>query len=191
VVYAAGQGAEDERQVAEASEATHIAAGPFGRRERLLDARHLADLGALSAEARAALPGGLPRHTFTAAVVSAPGMAYGQHWHWGDRVTASFQGERIDCHIDEVHIIVEAGRETVRAWLRAENAAPPPLNENEAVERLSSAETEVTYQQVQRGSLPAGARLTLPEHGHLLVYARYEMTGSLELGAGARLVVLM
>jgi hypothetical protein len=39
--------------------------------------------------------------------------------------------------------------------------------------------------------VPADALLALPPQGHLLVYGRYEIVGSVLLAAGARLVVLV
>jgi hypothetical protein len=189
VVYAAGQGVEAERLVAEAIDTARSSASPFGRRERLVDARQIADVDELAAEAQAALAAGHPRRTFQAMVVSMPGMAYGRHWRWGDRVTASFDGEIIDCHIDELEVIVEGGRETVRAWLRADGLEP--LSPGGQVDKLAADERETTYQQVQRGALPANATLMLPPGGHLLLYGRYELAGSLALDAGARLVILV
>jgi hypothetical protein len=189
VVYAAGQGVESERLVAEAVDATRSTASPFSRRERLVDARQIADVSALAAEAQAALAAGHPRRIFQALIVNTPGMAYGRHWRWGDRVTASFDGEIIDCHIEELHVVVESGRETVRAWLRADGLEPLSLGGQ--VDKLAADERETTYQQVQRGALPAGTALMVPPGGHMLVYGRYEMVGSLTLDAGARLVVLV
>lgn len=188
-VYAAGQGAESERLILETGDAARIAASPFGRRERLVDARHVASSADLDAEARAALAAGRPRDTFRATVVSKPGAAYGQHWRWGDRVTASFDGEIIACHIDEVHVTVEHGRETVQASLRANGSEPAALSTQ--IGRLAAAETETTYQQVQRGALPSGSTLLVPPQGQLLVYGRYEMAGRLVLGDGAKLVLVI
>lgn len=188
VVYAAGQGIETERLIAEAHDPVRIASTPFGRRERLLDARHIASPADLAVEARSALAAGRPRRTFRATVVSAAAIAYGQHWRWGDRVTAAFDGEIIACHIDEVHVIVEDGRETVWATIRAEGIAPPGLDQR--VDRLSAGEAEAAYQQVQRGGLPVDTTLAVPTDGQMLVYRRYELAGRLTLNTGAKLVVL-
>jgi hypothetical protein len=188
VIYAAGQGAESERLLAEVSDSARIAGSPFGRRERLLDARHLATLTALAAAAEAALAAARPRRTLRAAVVDMPGMRYGQHWRWGDQVTAVIAGEPVACHIEEVHVTVTEEGEQVRAWLRVEGSASALAGE--IAGRLAAPEHEVTYQQVQRGALPEGALLMLPPQGHLLVYGRYDLAGSVLLEAGARLVVL-
>jgi hypothetical protein len=189
VIYAAGQGAESERLVAEASDPARMAGSPFGRRERLLDARHLASPTALAAAAQAALTAARPRRTLRAAVVDMPGMRYGQHWRWGDRVAAVIAGEPVACHIEEVQVTVTEEGEQVRAWLRVEGSASALAGE--IAGRLAAPEQEVTYQQVQRGTVPADALLALPPQGHLLVYGRYEIVGSVLLAAGARLVVLV
>lgn len=188
-VYAGGQGAEEERLIVGAGDSLRSAASPFGRRERLLDARHIADGDALQAEAAANLATGRPRSLFRATVTSNPGSIYGVHWRWGDRVTAAFAGEIFDCHIDEVEVTVEAGQETVRAWLRAEGTPLPSLAEQ--VARLTSSETETTYQQVQRSTLPASTTLLVPPEGHMLLYGRYAIAGSLSLGSSGRLVILV
>jgi hypothetical protein len=189
VIYAAGQGAESERLMAETSDPTRIAGSPFGRRERLHDARHLASPAALAAAAQAALAAARPRYTLRAAVVDMPGMRYGQHWRWGDRVTAVIDGIPLICHIEEVHVTFAAGREQVRAWLRVEGSAAAAASA--LAGRRATPEHEVTYQQIQRGALPEGALLQVPPQGHLLIYGRYDIAGSVLLAAGARLVVLV
>lgn len=189
VVYAAGQGVEAERLVAEAGDSPRIATSPFGRRERLVDARQVGNVNDLLAEARAALVASRPRRTFRASVVSTAGIAYGQHWRWGDRVTAAFEGEIIACHIDEVQVIVEAGRETVQATVRADGLAP--LTRDSHLDRLVASESEATYQQMQREVLPADTTLRLPQQGQILVYGRYEVAGSLLLNSGAKLVIVV
>jgi hypothetical protein len=188
VVYAAGQGAEAERQVVAASDATRTNGSPFGRRERLIDARHIRDTGALLAEARAALVAGQPRRTFRATIVSTPGATYGQHWDWGDRVTAVFDGEQFHCVVDELEISVTPGRETIRAHLRTDDAVSPVVPRFQQL--TSAVETEVIYQQVQRAALPAASTLALPTGGQLLGYGSYTIAGRLDLGTGSRLVIL-
>jgi hypothetical protein len=189
VIYAAGQGVESERLLAETSDPARMAGSPFGRRERLLDARHLASPTTLAAAAQAALATARPRRTLRAAVVDMPGMRYGQHWRWGDRVTAVIAGEPVACHIEEVQVTVTPEREQVRAWLRVEGSASALAGE--IARRPAAPEQETIYQQVQRGALPADALLMLPPQGHLLVYGRYDIAGSVQVGAGARLVVLV
>jgi hypothetical protein len=189
VIYAAGQGAESERLMAETSDPARMMGSPFGRRERLLDARHLASPAALTDAAQTALAAAWPRRTLRAAVVDMPGLRYGQHWRWGDRVTAVIAGEPVACHIDEVHVTIAEGREQVRAWLRVEGSTSALAGA--LTRRQAAPEREVTYQQVQRGALPQGALLMLPPQGHLLVYGRYDIAGGVLLEAGARLVVLV
>jgi hypothetical protein len=190
VVYAAGQGAETERQQVIVSDAARLAASPFARREQFVDARHVRDLPNLTAEAQAALAAGQPRRAFRATITSTPGMAYGQHWRWGDRVTAAFQGDLIDCQIDEVQVIVEGGRETVRATLRAEGTMLSGRRGTPAA-LVNSSETEATYQQVQRGTLPPASVLELPPGGQMLTYGRYTVAGRLILTGESRLVILV
>jgi hypothetical protein len=188
VIYAAGQGADAQRRLAQVSDQDRLRGSPFAWRERLLDARHIGSDPDLAAEARAALVAGRPRHTFQAEIVSTPGSTYGQHWRWGDRVTAVVAGEVLTCHIDAVQVTVANGRDTVRAHLRSSEATPSALAAPAAAQP-AVAEIEATYQQVQRHSLPAEHVLTLPEQGHLLAYRQYVIAGTLAVEAGATLVI--
>lgn len=190
LVYAAGQGAEGERLLAESGDEARIRSSPFGRRERLLDARSIGDDVRLAAAASAALAAGQPRRTFRAEIRNRPGMAYGVHWSWGDRVMAEVDNEVLPCNISELRVTVanSADRqyETIRAWLSAEDIASGPDTLH-----LALPETEQTYQQVQRGWLAGESSLVIPADGHLLVYGRYEIVGGLTIAAGGRLVVLV
>jgi hypothetical protein len=188
VVYAAGQGADAQRRLAQVSDQDRLRGSPFAWRERLLDARHIGSDSDLAAEARAALTAGRPRHTFQAEIVSRPGSTYGQHWRWGDRVTAVVAGEVLTCHIEAVQVAVANGQEMVRAHLRGSEATASALAAPAAAQP-AVAEIEATYQQVQRHSLPAGHVLTLPEQGHMLAYRQYVIAGTLALEAGASLVI--
>jgi hypothetical protein len=188
VIYAAGQGADAQRRLAQVSAQNRLRGSPFAWRERLLDARHIGSDPDLAAEARATLVAGRPRYTFQAEIVSLPGSTYGQHWRWGDRVTAVVAGEVLTCYIDVVHVTVANGQETVRAYLRSSDATPSALVAPAAAQP-AVAEIEATYQQVQRHSLPAEHVLTLPEQGHMLAYRQYVIVGTLALEAGATLVI--
>jgi hypothetical protein len=187
VVYAGGQGAENERRIATVSDPARISGSPFGWRERRIDVRHIRDTTDLLAEAQAALVAGRPRRTFRATIRSTPGAAYGLHWKWGDRVTAVVEDEIFACTIDELAVTVTAAGETIRARLRADE---DDAATSTRLSRLTTPETEATYQQVQRGTLPANSSLRLPAEGHLLVYGRYVIAGQVDLAAGSRLVVL-
>jgi hypothetical protein len=189
VVYGAGQGAEGQRWLSQASDAARLRASPFARRERLLDARHTPDFVTLAAATQAALAAGRPRRTLYATVRNTPTSTYGQHWHWGDQVLAVVDRALLVCYIDALHITATREQHTIRVALRVEDAAPGALAEP-VVAASSTAETEVIYQQVQRGTLPTDARLTIPAVGHLLLYGHYAVEGSLTLEENAQLVIL-
>jgi hypothetical protein len=189
VVYGAGQGAEGQRWLSQASDAARLRASPFAWRERLLDARHTPDFVTLAAATQAALAAGRPRHTLRATVRNTPTSTYGKHWHWGDYVLAVVDRALLLCHIDELHVTVTREQQRIDVALRVEDAAPATLAEP-VIAAASTAETEVTYQQVQRGTLPTDARLTIPAAGHLLLYGHYAVEGSLTLEDGAQLVIL-
>lgn len=123
VVYAAGQGDKEAREVAEVEDIARSGASPFGRIEALRDARQNATGASLTAEGNAYLRANRPRRVFTAALVDTPQVRYGLEWHWGDKVTAQFEGQTFDCHIDTLRLSVAGGKETIGAHLRAEEPA--------------------------------------------------------------------
>jgi hypothetical protein len=121
-VYAAGRGQEDQRIVAEAGDATRIGRSPFGRREALIDARHVGTDPApalLADEANAALQAGRPRRRFAATLLDTPGTTYGIHWAWGDTITARWEDASGDYRIEAVRLSVAGGRETIETRLDA------------------------------------------------------------------------
>jgi hypothetical protein len=185
VVYAAGQGAEGERQVAEVGDTARMLGLPFGRRERLVDARHIADPLTLADYAEAQLDRWRSRRSFSARVASVPGLVYGTHWRWGDRVTVDIEGAAFDCSIDELSVEVSEGEEVITTTLVAEGILPPIEAD------IVQEETEQVYQQVQRGFLPTDEVLTLPGDGQMITYGRYTVQGRLIVPDGARLVVLV
>jgi hypothetical protein len=123
VVYAAGGGEGKAREVSEVEDTARSGASPFGRIEALRDARHGATGASLTAEGNAYLRASRPKRIFTAALVDTPQVRYGLEWHWGDKVTAQFEGKTFDCHIDTLRVSVAGGKETISAHLRAEEPA--------------------------------------------------------------------
>lgn len=121
-IYAGGAGQGSARLVATASDAARIAASPFGRIEAWLDAREYSDSTGLAAEAQAALRAGRPRRVLTGTIQETPQKRYGVEWFWGDYLYAVIDGETFACRADTVRINVEAGHETISAYLRGEES---------------------------------------------------------------------
>ena len=121
-VYAGGQGEGAERDVQEASDSIRIGASPFGRIEVWRDARNVATSTAVLAEATAILRASRPRRVFTAKIADTPGVRYGVHWHWGDRLAAAYGGESLECTVGAIRVTVADGKETITAALREEEA---------------------------------------------------------------------
>ena len=121
-VYAGGQGTEADRATAEAYDTARIGASPFGRIEAWRDARQAATAATLAAEAEGFLRDGRPRRVFTAKVADTPGVRFGTHWHWGDRLAASYAGQTLECTVRAIRVRVADGKETVTAALREEEA---------------------------------------------------------------------
>lgn len=190
LVYAAGQGAERMRQIVALGDPARIARSPFARRERLLDARTARDDDQLTTAAQRALAQGQPRQTVQVQLRSVAGFAYGREWAWGDRVLVAVAGRVIPATITTVEVQVTytgAGvDEQITALLHADAL---PLEPARPIAPATD-ETEITFQQIQRGAVPAVSQLTIPTQAQLLIYGRYLVAGRLELEAAAQLVVL-
>jgi hypothetical protein len=119
-VYAGGPGEGTDREVVEVEDTTRSGRSLFGRREAFADARGAASTAAITAVANARLAEGKPRLRFTGSIVDTPGTRYGLAWRWGDRVTATYQGQQYDCLIRAVRVRVDGtGGETIDARLEA------------------------------------------------------------------------
>jgi hypothetical protein len=121
--YAGGQGVEDERSVFSASSDDRINRTPFSRREVFVNGSLSSGSSAsemLQDEAKTAVRAGRPKRSFSGTLVNVPGATeYGVHWKFGDKVTAEFEGEAVDCVIDSVQVGIARGKETINAKLRA------------------------------------------------------------------------
>jgi hypothetical protein len=119
-VYAGGQGFSQFRYISTASSSDRIGVGPFNRREMFLNATQEGTATAVDSAALAALRENRGQRVFHGEIVSIPGATeYGVHWNFGDLVTVEFENEMINCSIDALQIEVEAGKETIKASLRA------------------------------------------------------------------------
>lgn len=122
-VYAGGRGQEANRQIATASSQERIGQSPFNRREGFRNSSNTDGATALQNEANAGLWEGRPKRTFLAELVNVPGATeYAVHWNFGDKVTAEFEGESIDCIIEAVQVTVAGGKEDIKASLRVEES---------------------------------------------------------------------
>lgn len=101
-VYVAGQGQGSGRTVVEVEDAARIAASPWGRIERLADARQATTTATLEAIGYSALAEGRPVVRFDAILRDAPGSRYGLDWALGDVVRAEYENEVFDCVIQAV-----------------------------------------------------------------------------------------
>lgn len=119
-VYAAGQGQKSERQVETASNLERINWSPINRREKMADSRQVSASSSnlLQARADASLREGRPERIFSGEFVNAPGSLYGVNWRWGDKVTAAYRGQVVDCFVDAVTVEVKGGKETITPTLR-------------------------------------------------------------------------
>ena len=123
-IYAAGQGQETDRVVETAQDDTRIGISPFNRMEYLRDCRQAVLPAHVQAEANGALEEMRPKKIFTGTILQTEGSLYGVHWGWGDIVTAEYQGESFDCHVNTVAVSIDQdGTEHVQGLLRSESDA--------------------------------------------------------------------
>ena len=119
--YAGGTGTGANRTVETACSINRINQSPFNRREMFVSESNTDNTNALIGEAEMAVRADRPRRTFEGTILNVPGATeYGIHWAFGDKVTAEFENESIDCFVDGIAITVKGGRETIRATLRAD-----------------------------------------------------------------------
>lgn len=118
--YAAGQGATSA-STESASDGGRIGISPFNRREVFVQAGGTSASAGLADEARTAVRVGRPKRVFEAVVLDVPGIQYGVHWRFGDKVTAEYGGETFDVSVDAITVHVSGGEETITARLRAED----------------------------------------------------------------------
>lgn len=122
VAYAAGQGLESDRDVQSTTNTAAIARSPWARREITILAPQVrkGDMTALLAEAQRGLQERQARTTFTASITATPQLRYGIEWDWGDRATASVEGQVWPIRIDTRQVSIGGGQETITAALRVE-----------------------------------------------------------------------
>lgn len=192
-VYVAGQGAAAGRQVIEVGDEVRAAATPFGRRETVRDARHIATEQGLRSEGYARLAAGLPTDEISGQIISrAPHAIYGHHWKFGDVVQAVVWGEVIRCRVDSVAVALTASGETVTVDLVVADPAGSGRGAASAyAATLAAAErtddTEYTHQQIQTKSVPADGLISIPADGSLIVYGSYTIAGTLHIARGGEL----
>lgn len=117
--YAGGQGIGASRIVGTATDAVRVNASPFNRIEKFLDGRQSSDVTHLNNDANNLVKDGLPKNTFKAEIVDTPATTYGLHYNFGDYVTAIFEGETIDCRIEQVRVTVKNKDEVIKATVQA------------------------------------------------------------------------
>lgn len=116
-IYAVGQNEGTARVVKEATDADRVF-GPWGRRERVVDARGEEDPNAVQNAADAALASSSSISTFTASILSTETAPFGEPtgWNVGDRIPVSFFGRVIEAVVEVVSVSFdESGVETVNA----------------------------------------------------------------------------
>lgn len=109
VIYAGGQGQEEDRVIKVAEDIKRIALGaPYGRIERFKDARNDEDEDNIQKQAEEALNESKPYVKISGSLSETKGSRYDVHYHWGDLVTVESYGVSLDCMIKEVGLTYDA-----------------------------------------------------------------------------------
>lgn len=120
-VYAGGQGEGAARTIVEVEDTARSGRSVLGRREAFEDARDDTTTAAVTARANSRLSTGRPRLRFSGKIVDSPGTRYGIEWRWGDRLTATYQGQTVEAIVKAVKVSVDDnGKETLDARLEVE-----------------------------------------------------------------------
>lgn len=115
-----GNGLEENRKVYPASDTNRIASSPWGRIKEGTIQVDSEDESVITNEAEGLLREKRPRWVFTAEIVQTPDRLFGVHWNHGDVVGIEEFGLRFEAMISPVSIGYRAGKEIIRASIRAE-----------------------------------------------------------------------
>jgi hypothetical protein len=119
--FGLGQGTEAARNVQTASDATRIAASPFGYiKEATRQASMATTDNAVLAEAYTLLRDKRVRLQLAGDIVNTPSCQFGTHWNHGDLVVVEEFRERHEAIISPVSLDYSGGKETIHAKLQVE-----------------------------------------------------------------------
>lgn len=109
VIYSGGKGRGTSREV-QLVYSDDALSGKYAWREAWVADKDLSTTQALIDEGYSQLKAKQQKITLSAKLVSSPEMAFGQHFNFGDIVTANAYGYNIPCSIDEFEINVREGK---------------------------------------------------------------------------------
>ena len=119
-VYVGGSGQEATRVVEPVSDTTRIATSALNRCEAFGAYTNSEDSAVLTGHGNTLLRAGRPKKRMEARIVSSPTAQYGQHWNYGDKLTANDAGDVFDARVDTITISMSSGVATAAAVLRSE-----------------------------------------------------------------------
>ena len=123
-VYVAGQDTGAARSFQVRYDAARIGVSPYGKREYFQDARQIplgaaTEVASLQAEGDSVLRANRPMKIFAGTLFNLPTCEFGTHWHWGDRVLASWDADTFACAINALTIELSGGKEVISGTLRS------------------------------------------------------------------------
>lgn len=121
VIYAAGSGSGDLQPIATAIDTAEATAGPFARREKVINASAALDATSLADEANGALQAARPKILFGADLVDGDSIRYDVDYRLGTLLTIEYQNRLYDCRISQVAISLAHNSGGEQITIRAEN----------------------------------------------------------------------
>lgn len=115
--YVGGQDTGSNRNIVEVSDSTRTGISPFNRREIFYNGSQTNDDNTLTSLGYSTLRQNKPRQKFTAKIVDTPAIRYGRDYNFGDRVIVQHNNFVADAIINEVRVLLERQKETIKIGL--------------------------------------------------------------------------
>ena len=117
VVYVGGSGQEDERIVVEVEDDVLSAIAPYGRIETFADYANVDLADTLTDKGNEWLERLRMRPQVKLVMRDTPGVQFGLHWDWGDRLGYDVFGERGTAVVERVRLTLRDGQERIEPTL--------------------------------------------------------------------------
>lgn len=120
-VYAGGQGVQEDRDVQSVFNTGRLGYSPWGLIEKFVNATHLSDPNSIAYEAQQELGASVARRRFRAKAIQTPSAIFGNHYNFGDYISAYYDGQVFDVRVEAYARKLENGRDEVTVDLEGEN----------------------------------------------------------------------
>ena len=119
VIYTAGQGTEEARDLISVEDDLFVASSIWGRNEVLVDARNNANANTMFDEALQSLRERRRKVSLSGRILDIPGSRYGVDWEWGDILTVSYLQYSVDCFVRSVQVSLQEEEEIIDSTIES------------------------------------------------------------------------